>query len=978
MRRTASYLLCLAVLAVGCNRESQPKQANVDPEIPSETSEEKLRSAFDLMQQGQSDQALEVVQKVLMVAPDDVVALRLAVDIQSQRDQLCEAGDLAVRVAELEPALAPSMLVRAFDLHLRCKKFDVAESDLKRAVAINPNVPQVHRLLAQLLNAQGRRIEASQHVRELIRLRDIQPNELLSLIDLRGPFLLASFGEIANSLPTTLFSVGDVRLAYASAREDPEKHLKTLDEVIEKFPGSTAAAALKCRILADHDQFAKLAAVFSQLPSGIEQQAEYWFAWGVMLAHQGQDRKAVRAFSEAIRRDPTDRESLRAMIASCLSLEETELALFLRERLSELDLIFRVARDADQEQARWISKTLEAHVRPWEATAWLMQAAQIAGDVASVIPELDQRHTAIVAWEQNGTTEQLLTARLDQLLGFKADQWPMPDRNLVPDLSNAPSEALVQSDAKFIDIATQVGIDTTFRSGFPLDGKPFSTYQVNGGGLAALDYDLDGRCDVYVVQSDGNPQVERDSVANQMYRLLPNQQYADVSETSGTADRRFGQGVCAGDVNQDGFPDLLIANIGINSIYLNQGDGTFREATELLTDNPFTWTSSLGLADMDGDRLPEIIEINYIDDPQAYVIQCTDNYMDCQPQEFQKSHDRVLRGQADGSFSPWQTFQTELPSAKLGFGLVVANFDHKFGNDFFVSNDGDFNHYWVSSEASDSQKSKFTLLESANLYGCNIGRGGSSQACMGIAFGDFNRNGTLDLHVTNFHNEPVNLFSQTKSGIFTDLASRLGLVEPSFGVLGFGTQAADFDNDGWLDLAVLNGHVYDGRADDVPFQMPSQLLLGSPTGFRLQDASVAGSYWQKQQLGRTLALLDWDRDGKIDLLANHLDEPVALLGNESTTGNWLQVELVGVSSERDAIGAKVVVESGDQTWHGWQTGGDGFMCTNEPIIHFGLGTSENITRLQVTWPTGRSEQFDGLKINGRYLLIEGQAKAHQR
>ncbi|MDG2220223.1 MAG: FG-GAP-like repeat-containing protein [Rubripirellula sp.] len=972
------HLLCLAMLVVGCNRVPEPDQANVDPEIPSQSSEDKLRGAFDLMKQGQPDDAFKIVQQVLIVAPDDVVALRLAVDIQSQREQLCEAGDLAVRVAELDSSLAPSMLVRAFDLHLRCKKFDVAERDLKRAVAVNADVPQVHRLLAQLLNAQGRRIEASQHVRELIRLRDIQPNELLSLIDLRGPFLLTSYGEIAKALPTSLFSLGEVRLAYASAREDPEKHLKALDQIIEKFPESTAAAALRCRILADNDQFTKLATVFGQLPSGIEQQAEYWFAWGVMLAHQGQDREAVRAFSEAIRRDPTDRESMRAMIASCLTLEETERALFLRKRLSELDLIFRVAREADQEQAGWISKTLEAHVRPWEATAWLMQAAQIAGDVTSVIPELDRRHAAISAWEQNGTKEQLLTARLDQLLGFKANQWPMPDRDQIAELSKAPAEALAQSDANFLNIATQVGLNTTFRSGFPLDGKPFSTYQVNGGGLAALDYDLDGRCDVYVVQSDGDPQVDRGSVANQMYRLLPSHKYADVSEPTGTSDRRFGQGVCAGDVNQDGFPDLLIANIGINSIYLNQGDGTFREATELLTDNPFMWTSSLALADMNGDQLPEIIEVNYIDDPQAYVIKCTDNYMDCQPQEFQKSHDRVLRCQADGSFSPWQAFEMELSSAKLGFGLVVANFDHKFGNDFFVSNDGDFNHYWVSGESDDSTKSKFNLFESANLYGCNIGRGGSSQACMGIAFGDFNRNGTLDLHVTNFHNEPVNLFSQTKSGIFTDVASRLGLVEPSFGVLGFGTQAADFDNDGWLDLAVLNGHVYDGRADDIPFQMPSQLLLGSPTGFRLQDASIAGTYWQKQQLGRTLALLDWDRDGKIDLLANHLDEPVALLKNESTTGNWLQIELIGVSSERDAIGAEVLVESDGQTWHGWQTGGDGFMCTNEPIVHFGLGTSEDITRLQVTWPSGRSEQFDGLKVNGRYLLIEGQAEPHQR
>ena len=310
--------------------------------------------------------------------------------------------------------------------------------------------------------------------------------------------------------------------------------------------------------------------------------------------------------------------------------------------------------------------------------------------------------------------------------------------------------------------------------------------------------------------------------------------------------------------------------------------------------------------------------------------------------------------------------------------MIVSNFDRQQGNDFFISNDGDFNHFWLSVEADAGSAGLYEVVESAGVYGCSIGRGGGSQACMGVTAGDLNRDGMIDLHVTNFRNEPVNLFVQSESGTFTDLASRFGLVEPSFGVLGFGTQAADLDNDGWLDLAVLNGHVYDARFEGTPLQMLPQLFRGGAGAFVLQETPSSGPYWQRKAVGRTLATLDWNRDGRMDLLANHLDQPIALLQNDSETQNWLQLELVGVTSEREAIGAKVDIDAGGDHWTGWQVGGDGYMCSNEPVIHFGLGTVSAITQVEIDWPSGRTQLLPNLKPNHRYLVIEGVVEPHER
>ncbi|KAA5541866.1 RNA-binding protein [Roseiconus nitratireducens] len=967
-----AILLCIGILFAGCDR-SRPSEDLAKPVTAESTSENdtpsKFQTALQLQQRGNYREALSVVQAILIESPQDLRASQLAMALHDQMGQNCEAAAIAESLAETGEFDPAAVLLRAFDWYLRCGDYAAAEKSLRRAVELMPDDVQVHRSLAELLNAQGRRLEASEHIRELIRLRAIRPNEILSLIDLRGPFALASFDQIVDASQLTLFSLGKARHSYEVAKGDWQQILDRLQQLTQKFPDSTSAAAFRSRLLVERGQFDTFAESIDQLPEGIEEQPEYWNAVGRWMAHQERHREAVRAYGEALRRDPTDRQSLREMIGSLESLDGQDRAAELRKTLADLDKIFRIAKDADPEQARWISNTLQELTRPWESAAWWMYAAQMSGQLQQQIPELNRRAAMITAWEQGAAKERIAEARLRKMLGFDLASWPLPELDVAL-ARQVPSAPEIREGLRFEDVAAASGIRTRFQGGYTGGGAMYA-YQINGGGLAVIDYDLDGVSDLYVAQSGGVPNDSDGSEPNQLFRGLDRDSFVETTQASMAGDRGYCQGVCAGDVNQDGFPDLLVGNIGINRVYLNQGDGTFSAAEHLISDVRPEWTSSIAVADVTGDHLPEIIEINYIDDPEAYKVRCEDDHLLCQPQRFNQAADRILRGLPDGRFEVWQAMTGPLTEApKLGFGTVIANFDRQNGNDFFVSNDGDLNHYWTSQSGRDSSGSTYTLVESAGIRGCSVGRDGNSQACMGIAAGDFDRDGTLDLHVTNFRDEPVNLFKQTESGFFSDQADAYQLVEPSFGVLGFGTQAADFDNDGWLDLAVLNGHVYDARPDGLPFQMKPQLFRGKAGAFVLQDAAAAGPFWQTEALGRTLAQGDFNRDGRMDLVASHLDQPIALLQNRSEAQHWVQLELIGVTSERDAIGAEVRVRSEGQQWTGWVTGGDGLACTNEAVVHIGLGQTKVIDQIQVHWPSGSVQQFVDVDIDRRYLAIE--------
>ncbi|QDT05962.1 ASPIC and UnbV [Rubripirellula lacrimiformis] len=985
VRITAGLLTTLGLLGfVGCDRGGpSPDQSLESPSLDDPkpaTTPPSLETAYRFSQQGRDAEALAEVRRLLIATPDDRDTLLMAIELDSRLGNFCEAAELAIKLAASDPTITADMLVRAFDLHLRCKDFAGAEQALLRLLQFSPNHVEGHRLSAQLYNAQGRRAEACEHVIQLIRLRAVRPEETLSLIDRQGPFLLVSFDDFTNAEELSMFSLGRIRGQYVKFNKASNEVLDRLTQLREKFPDSTAVAAFQGRVIAETGRQDALRQWAQSLPPGIEQQPEYWHAIGQGLSLENRHEEAIRAFGEALRRDPTDRGSLRGIAQHLDSLGRDEEAVPIRNRLETLDKIFRIAKDADQEQAGWIAEQLQTLVRPWESAAWFMQAARLGGDFQQQIPELNRRHASIVAWEsQPGATAQKIdNARLVSLLSFEVDDWPMPKFGTDPTGANSNQVAQTDRVSRFEDIASKVGLVAAFQSGFPDNGHGFYAHQVNGGGLAAVDYDLDGRCDVYIVQSGGSPNDRTGSAANQLFRCLPDAKFQEVTEPSGSGDRSLGQGVCAGDINQDGFLDLVIANIGANTVLINQGDGTFREQFVANISNVDNWTSCLVLGDLSGDHLPELIEINYIDDPTAYTVRCEDDYLACQPQKYQAAADRVHQISADGQFHPWQAAESMTEHPKLGFGVVIANFDRKDGNDMFIANDGDLNHYWTSIAAADADNDRFGIHESGIVRGCSTGRSGNSQACMGVAAGDFNRDGTLDLHVTNFLRESVNLFMQSKSGYFSDECLAYQLVEPSYGVLGFGTQSADFDNDGWLDLAVLNGHVFNADDDAIAYKMQPQVLQGQQGRFTALASEQIGPYWQEDRLGRTLAMLDWNHDGKMDLLANHLDAPIALLENESDSQNWIQLELVGTTSERDAIGAEVQVRCGDQQWTGWQFGGDGLMSTNQPIVHFGLGSNETIDQIEIHWPSGDHQTFQNPKPAQRYLVVENDDQMYPR
>jgi hypothetical protein len=298
--------------------------------------------------------------------------------------------------------------------------------------------------------------------------------------------------------------------------------------------------------------------------------------------------------------------------------------------------------------------------------------------------------------------------------------------------------------------------------------------------------------------------------------------------------------------------------------------------------------------------------------------------------------------------------------------LIVTDFDQKPGNEVFVGNDLYPDQLWVRDPKSDRWS------DVAPAIGCAFGIRGSKTASMGIAAGDIDNSGTIDIHITNYQNRNSSLFLNLGES-FLERNVQYGLAEPSQAVLGFGTQMLDYDNNGLLDMIVTNGHIEKAITIDEPFEQPAQLFANLGGRFQLTGVEDRSGYWSRKHLGRGLARVDLNRDGKLDVVITHLGEPSAMLINASSSDNhWLQIQLVGVESERDAIGAKVTIDFAGRQLSSWVTAGDGYLARNEPIQSFGLGDAGKPVRIEVLWPSGNMQTYDGVVTDQRVLIVEGQ------
>jgi hypothetical protein len=484
-----------------------------------------------------------------------------------------------------------------------------------------------------------------------------------------------------------------------------------------------------------------------------------------------------------------------------------------------------------------------------------------------------------------------------------------------------------------------------------------------GSGLAWLDYDGDGWMDLYVVQSGAFPPDGSSRGADRLFRNRGDGTFEDVTARARIADRAYGQGATAADVDGDGDTDLYLTDFGPDTLLLNRGDGTFEDATARSGLGAGGWSSSAAFADADGDGDLDLYVARYVKYDPNNGLFCGDfatgrrDY--CDISLFEGENDLFYRNRGNGTFED-ATAAAGFSSANgRGLGVLFTDLDGDRRPDVYVANDMTPNLLFHNLGGG--------RFEDVSLFsGAAVDAAGKAQAGMGLAAGDFDGDGDPEITVTNFDAE-VNSFYRNLGDLqFEDASASSGLGPPSYNLLGFGIIAADLDLDGDLDAYVANGHVFEHpKWDSVLYAQPDLILAGDGHG-RFENRSCALPPGEPQ-VGRGLAAGDYDSDGRPDLAMQNSGGPLELLRNE-TNGIWVGVVLEGRAPNTAAVGAKVTLVSPGRRQVRWSMAGDSYQSTSDRRLLFGLPAGETPKELEVVWPSGRTQRL-AAPPTGRYLTL---------
>jgi len=527
----------------------------------------------------------------------------------------------------------------------------------------------------------------------------------------------------------------------------------------------------------------------------------------------------------------------------------------------------------------------------------------------------------------------------------------------------------------FEDVADHAGIRFVHRSPFT---EQRHLHLTMGSGLAWFDFDRDAWPDLYLAQGRGwaGPDREPDDgrPLDCLYRNSGGV-FRDVTSVVGIEEAEYSMGLAVGDYDNDGFPDLYVTNFGPNRLFHNNGDGTFSDVSVATGTAHPGYGASATWTDIDGDGSLDLYVANYLQiDRRNYTI-CAHEYRGrsvyvlCPPRKYAFEPDVLYQNQGQGTFVDIsRTSGIAAVAPQPGLGVATADLDDDGDLDLYVANDTTPNFLWTN-----DGHGRFT--DTGLLSGTALDRAGEAQAGMGVAVGDVDSDGRLDLFVTNYYAETNTLYRGEGNGLFLDVTDELGVGAASRTRLGFGILLADFDHDTRLDAFVANGHLSDRLAEigqNVPFRQRAQLMHND--GRRFRDASEqAGPYFQRECLGRGCAAADFDRDGRLDVAVQHLNDRPALLRNSTRTNNAvLQLELIGVHGSREALGARVDVELPAGTLRRQRRGSASYLSCSEGRLLIGIGPNEVATRVRVTWLGGRSETWNGISPGGVVRLIEGR------
>ena len=520
----------------------------------------------------------------------------------------------------------------------------------------------------------------------------------------------------------------------------------------------------------------------------------------------------------------------------------------------------------------------------------------------------------------------------------------------------------------FSDVTEEAGI--RFRHVAGLSDKKHLP-ETMGAGAAFFDADADGDMDLYLVNSGdlGAPAGEP-PIRNALYRNDGSGGFTDVTAGSGVGDAGYGMGVAAADYDNDGAADLYVTNYGANALYRNRGDGTFDDVTQAAGVGGSAWSVSSAFADIDNDGDLDLYVVNYVDYDLS-MQPCLNPDVGlreyCHPRLYDGQSDALYRNEGDGTFVDI-TRRAGIDNAVegKGLGIAVADYDNDAWVDIYIANDTTRNFLYRN-------QGDGTFVDVGLTSGTGYNGGGLPEGGMGVDFGDYNGDGSLDLIVINSSAETNTLYRNNRDGSFTDVTAGAGLAADSFSMLGFGARFLDYDNDMDLDLFVANGGLQPNVASlsggSATYAQRAQLFENDGAGVFAEAPGAAPG----ASVGRGAAFADYDDDGDMDVYIANSEGPGKLLRNDAAGANaWLRVKLTGSGANRDGVGARVVVEAGGALQVRELSGGSSYASASDPRLLFGLGRARRVDRLAVRWPGGAVQWLGDISPNRTIRIVQAE------
>ena len=501
-----------------------------------------------------------------------------------------------------------------------------------------------------------------------------------------------------------------------------------------------------------------------------------------------------------------------------------------------------------------------------------------------------------------------------------------------------------------------------------------------GAGAAFLDYNNDGFQDIYFVNGvDLPPLVDGQSGGvepprNALYRNNGDGTFTDVTVAAGIADTGYGMGCTVGDYDNDGFSDLYVTNFGANVFFRNNGDGTFTDVTTQTGTGDTRWGASCAFVDYDNDSFLDLYVTNYV----KYTIKSDQVCMNkgvrvyCDPRLYEGELDILYHNNGDGTFTDVTESAGFSEATGRGLALAWGDYDDDGDMDVYIANDADQNFLYRNNGDG-------TFTDVSLIAGVGFSEDGEAENGMGTDFGDYDNDGHLDLIVTNFQDQTNTLYHNDRAGLFSDVSYASGIGTMSLPYLAWGVSFCDYDNDGYQDLFIANGHLDENVQAFNPtgfYEQPNLLFHNNRDGTFDEGGVDLGSGMRLEKISRGSAYADYDNDGDLDLLVTNLKGTPDLLRNEGGQNTWLTLKLIGTRSNRDAIGARVKVTTGNLTQIREVRSSSSYLSQNDMRLHFGLGKHSQVDRIEIRWSRGLQEHLEGVEANQILTLIEGNVKSN--